>query len=76
MPLFCPCYRFHRVENITPEFLTAHGIKGILLDVDNTLTTHDNPVPYDGVMEWLESLKKAGETVLQIAVGAGKLNKK
>ena len=34
MPLFCPCYRFHRVENISPEFLHAHGIKGILLDVD------------------------------------------
>jgi HAD superfamily phosphatase (TIGR01668 family) len=60
MPLFCPCYRFHRVENITPEFLTAHGIKGILLDVDNTLSPHNAPDPEPPVMAWLKSLADNG----------------
>ena len=32
-----------------PEFLKKHGIKGLILDVDNTLTTHDNPVPAEGI---------------------------
>lgn len=60
MPLFCPCYRFHRVENISPEFLRAHGIKGILLDVDNTLSPHNAPDPEPPVMAWLESLAANG----------------
>lgn len=56
MPLFCPLYRFHRVENISPEFLRAHGIKGILLDVDNTLSPHNAPDPEPPVMAWLADL--------------------
>ena len=40
---------------ITPEMLRDMGIRGLLLDIDNTLTTHDNPVPAPGVMEWVVS---------------------
>ncbi len=48
------------VCRITPEMLQAMGVKGLLLDIDNTLTTHDNPVPAEGVMEWIASMKAAG----------------
>ncbi len=60
MPIFCPCYRFHRVENISPEFLQSLGVKGILLDVDNTLSPHNAPDPEPPVMAWLESLAENG----------------
>ena len=46
--------------NITPSFLKKHGIKGLILDVDNTLALHDNPVPADGITEWLENMRNNG----------------
>jgi HAD superfamily phosphatase (TIGR01668 family) len=43
-----------RVTQLTPEMLAENGIKALILDVDNTLTTHDNPTPADGVLDWLK----------------------
>ncbi|MBP3310202.1 MAG: YqeG family HAD IIIA-type phosphatase [Ruminococcus sp.] len=56
--LFTITAAFRRVTGITPEILARMGIKGLILDLDNTLTTHDNPVPGDGVFEWLDCMKK------------------
>ena len=53
-------FAFRRTVDITPKFLKKHGIKGLILDVDNTLTTHDNPVPAEGIVKWLENMKKSG----------------
>ncbi|MDE5792227.1 MAG: YqeG family HAD IIIA-type phosphatase [Oscillospiraceae bacterium] len=47
------------VCDITPELLKNLGVKGLLLDIDNTLTTHDNPVPATGVLEWIAVMKSA-----------------
>ena len=30
------------------------------MDLDNTLTTHDNPRPADGVIEWISLMKENG----------------
>lgn len=46
--------------DLSPALLSKYGIKGLLLDLDNTLTTHDNPKPADGVMEWIELMKVSG----------------
>ena len=46
--------------DLSPALLRKYGIKGLLLDLDNTLTTHDNPKPADGVMEWIELMKASG----------------
>lgn len=48
------------VCSITPQMLRSMGVEGLLLDIDNTLTTHDNPVPAEGVMEWIGRMKAAG----------------
>lgn len=58
--LFKADFAFWRVTEITPEFLIKNNIKGLLLDLDNTLTTHDNPVPAEGILEWIASMKKSG----------------
>jgi len=48
------------VCDITPELLKEMHVRGLLLDIDNTLTTHDNPVPAPGVLEWIAEMKQAG----------------
>lgn len=54
MPIFLPNYKFKRITEVTQSFLDEHGIKGLVLDVDNTLTTHDNPLPKEDIKLWLE----------------------
>lgn len=58
--IFRPTYVFNDITGITPKFLKRKHIKGIVLDIDNTLTTHNNPVPPQSSMDWLASVKKAG----------------
>jgi HAD superfamily phosphatase (TIGR01668 family) len=48
------------VCSITPELLESMGVKGLLLDIDNTLTTHDNPRPAPGVETWVRKMKEEG----------------
>ena len=43
--LFRADFAFKSVLEITPDFLHKQNIRGLLLDLDNTLTTHDNPQP-------------------------------
>ncbi len=58
--LFKADIAFKSVLDITPEFLKKNNIKGLLLDLDNTLTTHDNPRPADGVIDWIKNVKSSG----------------
>ncbi len=51
---------FHRITDIPFEFFKEKGINTLILDVDNTLTTHDNPVPAQGVIPWLRDAEKEG----------------
>lgn len=48
------------VLDLTPEILRENNIKGLLMDLDNTLTTHDNPRPADGVTDWIALMKENG----------------
>lgn len=65
--LFKPTYALKSVKNITPELLKAEGIEALILDLDNTLTTHNNPRPADGIPEWLELMKKSGIKLLIVS---------
>ncbi len=58
--LFKPTYVFNNITEITPDFLHKKQIKGLLLDLDNTLTTHNNPVPPQTSLDWLDSMRSAG----------------
>ena len=57
---FKPTYVFENVGEITADFLKSKKIKGLILDLDNTLTTHNNPVPPQSSLDWLEKMKAAG----------------
>ncbi len=55
-----PDYRFSVFSEASAEFLLSIGIKGIVLDIDNTLEPYEHPDPGEHVIAWLESLKNVG----------------
>jgi hypothetical protein len=42
------------------DILEKFNVKALILDVDNTLTTHDNPNVKQEVLDWLDMLKRHG----------------
>lgn len=60
MPVFLPKEMARHITDLSPEFFKSRGIEAVVLDVDNTLTTHGNPVPAEGVPEWIGRMKDAG----------------
>lgn len=65
--MFKPTYVFNDVTEITPEFLKRRRIKGLILDLDNTLTTHNNPVPPQSSLDWLEKMRAAGVRLMIVS---------
>ncbi len=64
MALFYPTLYCRRITDVTVEQLRCLGVDGILLDVDNTLTTHDNPELEPAVTAWLATVKEAGFSMM------------
>lgn len=65
--LFKPTIVLNSVLDINKELLDNNGIKGLILDLDNTLTTHNNPKPADGVLEWIDNMKKSGISLIIVS---------
>ena len=57
---FVPEYRFDAFDLASAEFLVNIGVKGIILDIDNTLEPYENAIPGDRVLRWLDSLNARG----------------
>lgn len=57
---FVPEYKIDTFDKASAEFLLSIGVRGVLLDVDNTLEPYEHPTPGEHVKAWLESLHKAG----------------
>lgn len=55
-----PEYKYDRFNDVTAEFLLSIGVKGVLLDVDNTLEPYEHPTPGEHVIAWLSSLSEVG----------------
>ena len=60
MKLFTPDARKNRVTEIDAELLRALGVKGVIVDLDNTLGGYDDPLPPDDVIAWAAGIKDAG----------------
>ncbi|MBQ4256354.1 MAG: YqeG family HAD IIIA-type phosphatase [Oscillospiraceae bacterium] len=58
--LFSYNLAFESLLDITPDIIKGQCAKGIILDIDNTCTTHDNPVPIEGLREWVAAMQDAG----------------
>lgn len=70
--LFKPTYVFNNVTEITADFLNKHNIKGLILDLDNTLTTHNNPNPPQSSLDWLDKMKKSGIKMMIVSNNSAK----
>ena len=55
-----PNYTIPNILMLTPRLCKDLGIKAMLLDIDNTLTTHNNPEPYVGLFRWIDKMQEAG----------------
>ena len=60
MALFTPNIMLNKITDIDFSLFEKWGIKGVVLDIDNTLTLHDDPTPAKGVIEWLDAMKQKG----------------
>lgn len=56
---FLPDHHYHMLNEITPELLTALGIKGVVMDIDNTIVTYDDPEPTPEAILWLDAVTGA-----------------
>ncbi len=55
-----PEYVFEHFDDVTAEFLLSIGVRGVLLDIDNTLEPYEHALPGEHVIAWLDSLRAAG----------------
>ena len=55
-----PDYVFESIADIPLDFFKKEEIDALILDLDNTLTTHNNPVPDERRLEWFHSAKQGG----------------
>lgn len=60
MSLFYPTAFEPRITAVTAQELQKMGIRGLLLDVDNTLTTHGSQEVDPAVLQWLQEMRGAG----------------
>ena len=65
--LLRPEIKLDRVTEITPEMLSKRGIEALLLDVDNTLSTHHGMVLTDGLEGWLKMIQASGIKLLVLS---------
>lgn len=55
-----PDYVFLSIADIPVGFFAENGIDALILDLDNTLTTHNNPVPDPVRLEWFNRVRASG----------------
>ena len=60
MDLFTPTYMFAHYYDVTPQFLIERGIRGLLIDIDNTLAPYEQPDPDERIRQWFGELEKHG----------------
>ena len=60
MGFFVPDFYYDTVYDVTPELLINRGVKGIILDIDNTLVPYEIPEPTEEVRAWLTLMTDNG----------------
>lgn len=57
---FKPKIKLNKVTDINVEILNKYGIKALILDVDNTLSTHHGQELTEGLEDWLKYMYNNG----------------
>lgn len=58
--LLKPEIKLEKVTDISVNILKKYNIEALILDVDNTLSTHHGQVLTDGLTDWLEEMHQNG----------------
>ncbi|MGL4610612.1 MAG: YqeG family HAD IIIA-type phosphatase [Trueperaceae bacterium] len=64
-----PDMRIEMVTELTPDYLRAQGIRGLLLDLDDTLLASNSTRMRLGFRRWIRELKGANIAVLLLSNG-------
>ena len=51
---------FHRLTDVTPEFLQERGIDLLMLDFDNTMLPYTSRIPEPELLTWIDGMKRGG----------------
>lgn len=60
MALFKPAVMRDRLCDLNADTLKKLGVKGLVLDVDNTLSRHFDKTPFDGIDAFLKEMRDGG----------------
>lgn len=60
LEIFFPALMADRIQQISLDTLRKNRIKGLILDIDNTLVPPNMQEADDNAVEWIEKVKKAG----------------
>jgi len=63
---FFPNYYTDKVSDLKVEFFTERKIKGILIDIDNTLIDYYENITED-TLKWIEAIKQSGIKILLLS---------
>lgn len=58
--LFYPDILFPNIYEITPELLKKEKVKGLVLDLDNTIAPYEVAEPTEEMNKWFHAMKDAG----------------
>lgn len=58
--IFTPTFWLKNVMQIDRRFLRKNHVRALVLDMDNTLSMHGDPAAEDGVLEWLDEMRRLG----------------
>lgn len=65
--LLKPDIKLERVTDITLEILKKYNLTALILDVDNTLSTHHGQILTDGLAEWLAYMQENGINLMVLS---------
>lgn len=72
MRILCPNQFLHNVTEINLDYLKARGIKGLLLDLDNTLVGWDSDILTEDLNQWLKQAQAQGFKLCLVSNGIPK----
>lgn len=64
---YLPSFVVEAVYDLKPEMLRKHGIRAVLVDLDNTLIAWNNPDGTPELREWLDEMTKADLPVVVVS---------
>lgn len=70
--IFKPEFWLRNVLSIDNGFLKENGIEALILDLDNTLSMHGNPMEEEGITDWLLEMKTLGVKMMVVSNNTNK----